>query len=127
MNYELNNLENNNKQSAWQAVRSLSPLIESEKGTLIIAIVATFTNVAIMLTAPLIIAHVLDTYILKMQFSGVLTYSLILLGIYAVGLVTSYLQTRLMGGVGQRILFKLREKIFFKNPSRFIWKRMYQL
>ena len=41
-------------------------------------------------------------------------HSLILLGIYAVGLVTSYLQTRLMGGVGQRILFKLREKIFFK-------------
>ena len=70
MNYELNNLENNNKQSAWQAVRSLSPLIESEKGTLIIAIVATFANVAIMLTAPLIIAHVLDTYILKMQFFG---------------------------------------------------------
>lgn len=114
MNYILNNPENKNTQSAWSAIKSLSPLIEGEKRTLIYAVGATFVNAVIILMAPLIIAYILDTYILKMQFSGVMSYVFILLALYVVGLVTSYFQTRLMGGVGQRILFKLREKIFAK-------------
>jgi ATP-binding cassette subfamily B protein len=32
-------------------------------------------------------------------------------------MLTSYLQTRLMGGVGQRVLFRLRNQIFQKLQS----------
>ncbi len=114
MNYILNNPENKNTVKAWSIIKSLSPLIEGEKRTLLYAVGATFFNVVITLTAPLIIAYILDTYILKMNFNGVFTYVFILFALYIVGLVTSYFQTRLMGGVGQRILFKLREKTFAK-------------
>jgi ATP-binding cassette subfamily B protein len=44
----------------------------------------------------------------------VLVYSGILLGMYTCGLVASYLQTKLMGGVGQRMLYTLRNAIFNK-------------
>ena len=43
-----------------------------------------------------------------------ITFAFILLGLYVLGLFTSYGQTRLMGGVGQRVLFNLRTTIFAK-------------
>lgn len=114
MNYELNSKQNTKKVSAWGALKGLWPLLAGERGILVFAAIATLANSAINLTAPLIIAHIVDTYIVKQQFAGVLTYALALLGLYAIGLFTSYGQTRLMGGVGQRVLFNLRTKIFTK-------------
>lgn len=114
MNYELNNEENKKKVSAWNAVRALWPFLAGERSILIYAAIFTLLNSAINLVAPLLIAHVVDTYIVTKQFGGVVTFALILLGLYLVGLFTSYAQTRLMGGTGQRVLFILRTKIFAK-------------
>lgn len=114
MNYALNAADNQKKVSAWAAVRGLWPFLAQEKGVLVLAALATVANSLINLAAPLIIAHVVDTYIVVRQFDGVLKFGLVLLGMYAVGLVTSYAQTRLMGGVGQRVLFNLRAHIFEK-------------
>jgi ATP-binding cassette subfamily B protein len=114
MNYELNSEENKKKISAWAALRGLWPLLRGEQSILIYAGIATLANSAINLVAPLIIAHVVDTYIVAKQFSGVITFAFILLGLYLVGLLTSYAQTRLMGGMGQRVLFNLRTNIFGK-------------
>jgi ATP-binding cassette subfamily B protein len=114
MNYELNAQENTAKSSSWGAVKSLWPLLADERGILALAGLATLANSLLNLVAPLLIAHVVDTYIAAMQFSGVIEFSAILLGLYMVGLFTSYAQTRLMGGVGQRVLFSLRAKIFSK-------------
>ncbi len=114
MNYELNAKQNKNTISAWGALRGLWPLLAGERSILVYAALATLANSAINLTAPLLIAHVVDTFIVTHQFSGVLSYAAILLGLYALGLFTSYGQTRLMGGVGQRVLFNLRTKIFTK-------------
>lgn len=114
MNYELNADQNKKKVSAWKAIRALWPLLSGERSILIYAGIATLANSLINLTAPLLIAHVVDTYIITKQFGGVVTFTLILLGLYLVGLFTSYAQTRLMGGMGQRILFKLRTNIFGK-------------
>ncbi|MEI7489424.1 MAG: hypothetical protein WCJ72_18815, partial [Chryseobacterium sp.] len=95
MNYELNSEENKKKISAWQAIRGLWPLLSGESSILIYAGIATIFNSLINLAAPLIIAHVVDTYIVTKQFGGVVTFSLILLGLYIFGLFTSYAQTRL--------------------------------
>lgn len=114
MNYVLNNPENKNAQSSWQAMLSLLPLIATEKRILFFATVATLINAIITLSAPLIIAYVVDVYIIKLQFSGVIRYGVILLALYSMGLVVSYFQTKLMGGVGQRVLFTLRANIFSK-------------
>jgi ATP-binding cassette subfamily B protein len=114
MNYELNAAQNKPKVSAWKAIRALAPLLSGEQTILIYAGLVTLANSAINLVAPLLIAHVVDTYILTKQFGGVITFAFILLGLLLVGLFTSYAQTRLMGGMGQRILFKLRTNIFAK-------------
>ena len=114
MNYELNSGQNKKKLSAWEAIRALWPLLSDEKNILIYAGIATLANSLINLVAPLLIAHVVDTNIVTGQFSGVITVGLILLGLYVAGLFTSYAQTRLMGGTGQRVLFNLRTHIFGK-------------
>ena len=114
MNYELNAEGNKKKISTWQALQGLWPLLAGERSILVYAGLATLANSLINLTAPLLIAHVVDTYIITKQFGGVLTFALILLGLYLIGLFTSYAQTRLMGGMGQRVLFNLRTKIFGK-------------
>jgi ATP-binding cassette, subfamily B, bacterial len=114
MNYALNAEGNRKKASMWGAVRGLWPFVSGERGILAAAMGATLCNSLINLTAPLLIAHVVDAYIIPRQFGGVVTYGFILLGLYAVGLFTSYGQTRLMGGVGQRVLFNLRTRIFGK-------------
>ena len=40
--------------------------------------------------------------------------SLVLLAVYLVGVVASYMQIRTMGGVGRRVLFSLRNALFTK-------------
>ncbi len=114
MNYELNAAINKRKATAGQTLRALLPFLSGEKNILLVAGLATLTNSAINLSAPLLVAHVVDTYLLTKQFGGVVTFTFILLALYGVGLVTSYAQTRLMGGVGQRVLFTLRTTIFNK-------------
>lgn len=114
MNYALNAQQNKRTISSWNAIRGLRPLLAGEGRVLIFAGLATLANSIVNLVAPLLIAHVVDTYIAARQFTGVLTFTAILLALYVVGLVTRYTQTRLMGGIGQRVLFTLRKNIFKK-------------
>src|SRR6185437_15681389 len=110
MNYDLNSEQNKKNISASEALVALWPLLAGERTTLIFAGLATLANSGLNLLAPLLIAHVVDAYIVPGKFNGVITYGLILFGLYVLGLFTSYAQTRLMGGTGQRVLFNLRTK-----------------
>jgi len=114
MNYSLNNSNNSGKASAWDAAKKLWPLITQEKKIMVIALMAVIVNALLNLSAPRLIAHTVDTFITNRDFHGVLVYSGIILTIYLFGLITSYIQTRLMGGVGQRVLFRLRGQVFNK-------------
>lgn len=117
MNYNLNAQKKSQKRSAWQTVKKFWPLVANEKGIIMVALVAVVLNSALNLTAPRLMAHAIDTYVIIKDYHGVLVYSGIILCLYLVGLVTSYLQTRLMGGVGQRVLYRLRNQIFHKLQS----------
>jgi ATP-binding cassette subfamily B protein len=117
MNYDLNKTDTPQKTSGWRAAKKMWPLMVEEKNILIIALVAVVLNSALNLTAPRLIAHAIDTFIAKRDYHGVLVYSGIILILYLFGLITSYLQTRLMGGVGQRVLYRLRNQIFNKLQS----------
>ena len=114
MKYDLNDTQNKSAATSWGAVKSLAPLLSGEYRVLVYAACATLANSLISLAAPLIIAHVVDTYIIAGKYDGVLVYAGLLLALYICGLFTSYAQTRLMGGVGQRMLFNLRTQIFEK-------------
>jgi ATP-binding cassette subfamily B protein len=113
MNYALD-AQKPEKTGAVTAIKRLWPFMREEKRTLIFAFIAIVANAALNLAAPALIGHAIDAYVIPKQYHGVLLISALLLGIYLTALVTQYLQTRLMGGVGQRVLYNLRDAIFAK-------------
>lgn len=114
MSYTLNKDGASKNSSTWESAKKLWPLIVEEKKIMIAAIVAVVINSALSLSVPVLIAHTVDTYISHGNLKGVFMFAGIILVMYLLGLVTSYLQTRLMGGVGQRVLFRLRNQVFNK-------------
>ncbi|MDR3706585.1 MAG: ABC transporter ATP-binding protein [Paludibacteraceae bacterium] len=102
------------KNSGLSILKKIMNMMGEEKRNLLIALFAILINAALSMLAPMLIGYTIDNYIRAKQFHGVLVFSGILLGIYLVILLTGYIQTKLMGGVGQRMLFNLRNKLFFK-------------
>ncbi len=103
-----------NKTNIGDALRRIWPLLKNERWNLLIAAVAIGVNSWMNLYAPILVGHAVDNHIVKRDFNGVLMVAAQLLGVYLVALVASYIQTRVMGGVGQRTLFRLRNVIFTK-------------
>jgi len=116
MNYNLNQAATaaEQKKSTLAALRKLLDLIREEKRTLILAFIIIFINAGLSLLGPYLIGHTIDTYIQSKQFGGVIRYSAILLVMYMVAFATNYLQMTMMGGVGIRMLYSLRNAVFTK-------------
>ena len=115
MSYRLNTSEaDQSKEPIWTALARLLPLMAGEGRNIAIAFTAILITSGMTLTAPLIIGHIVDSFISTGDYHGLFTWSGLLLGVFLVGLVSSYTQTRTMGGVGRRILFNLRNAIFTK-------------
>ncbi len=115
MNYTLN--KSNQKQANGTlktAFKRLVPLMSGEMKNIIVAFIAIIVNSASNLIGPIIIGYTVDNFIQTKNFQGVLMFSGILFGTYALGLIASYVQTIKMGGVGRRVLFNLRNAIFTK-------------
>ncbi|MDD2305439.1 MAG: ABC transporter ATP-binding protein [Prolixibacteraceae bacterium] len=116
MNYNLNQTATaaEQKKSTLAALRKLLDLIREEKRTLILAFIIIFINAGLSLLGPYLIGHTIDTYIQSKQYDGVIRYSAILLVMYMVAFATNYLQMIMMGGVGIRMLYSLRNAVFTK-------------
>lgn len=115
MNYNINELSSQKqKTSSLKAVVKLYTLIAHEKRNLIIALIAILINSLLQLIGPLLIGHAVDAYVITRQYNGVLMIGVILFFMYLLVLATSYLQTKLMGSIGQRTLFNLRNALFNK-------------
>ena len=117
MNYNLNTLteeKNKKKKVRFASLKSLVGHMVEEKKTLLIAFFAMFVTAILNLIGPVIIGYTIDNYVQTKQFHGVLMFSAILLIMYIVALFAGYLQTKLMGSVGQRMLFTLRNSVFTK-------------
>ncbi|MFB9845414.1 ABC transporter ATP-binding protein [Mucilaginibacter ginsenosidivorans] len=115
MNYDLNKLSTEQeKASTLGALKKLLDFISHEKKNLWLAFLAILVNASVNLFGPLLIGHAIDKYVIPGNYHGVLVISGVLLAMYICGLVASYLQTILMGGVGQRMLYTLRNAIFNK-------------
>jgi ATP-binding cassette subfamily B protein len=97
--------------TAW---RRLVPLMAEEGRAVTVAIFAILVSSAAALVVPILIAHIVDTFLVQKDYRGVLVFSAILAAILVAGLVSNYLQIKVMGGVGRRLLFNLRNKIFDK-------------
>ena len=116
MNYNLNQSSDKTEQKASNlaSLRKLIALIGEERRNLIVAFGAIFLNAGLSLLGPYLIGYTIDTYIQAKQFHGVLLFSGILLALYSVAFVVNYAQMRMMGGIGQRMLYSLRNAVFNK-------------
>ena len=97
--------------TAW---RRLVPLMAEEGVTVAFALVAILVSAGSSLVVPIIVARAVDVYMVNKDFHGVLISSAILFVVFIAGLVASYVQVKTMGGLGRRLLFNLRNKIFNK-------------
>lgn len=111
MNYDLNNIPKNNTRAALNKMLSF---MKTERRPLIWATLVMILNAAIAMATPYMIGYTIDHYIETKQYHGLMVFSLILLGMYLVWAGTEYLQTQLMGSVGQRMLYRLRNEVFGK-------------
>ena len=100
--------------SLRSGIKRFVPLVSDEKRYVVIAVAAITLSSVASLLAPALIAHTIDTYIRTNNASGLWRFSLLVLGVYAAGVVASYIQIRTMGGVGRRVLFQVRNTLFLK-------------
>jgi len=116
MNYALTTQAEGGKSKTniFSALRKLWPLLTEDRGHLVIAFLAILANSGLTILAPIAIGHTVDTYILAHDYHGVAVYSLWLLLIYVGMLITNFIQTRVMGNIGQRLLFRMRNTLFNK-------------
>lgn len=91
--------------------------MKGEKRNLVIALVVMAVNSGISMFTPYLIGYTIDHYIQTKLFHGLLLFTGFLLGIYLVSAVTDYLQTKIMGSIGIRMLFSLRKEVFNKIQS----------
>lgn len=117
-NYALNKSAKGKENiKVWVTLKKLLPLMKEEKKGIFFAGFAMLINSGLTLVAPVLIGHVVDTYIQEKDFNGVMVYSSILLGMFIVATIANYFQTLLMGTVGQHVLYNLRNSIFNKIQS----------
>jgi len=112
MNYEL--ASNKSNRSLWQTAKSFWPFLRKEKKNLVLSMFFLLLNAVSTLLSPIIIGKTIDQYIQKADYHGVIVNAGILLIVYIVSLISSYYQAKIMGTVGQRLLFKLRNAVFNK-------------
>lgn len=115
MKYALNTAQDTAKKvSMWDNIKKLAPLMAPEKNKLGGALFAMLLNSGFNLLGPMLLGVAIDQYIRTGNYTGALMIAGILLAIFLCALVAGYLQTRTMGGVGQRTLFRLRNDLFLK-------------
>lgn len=118
MNYELSNDDNKQpKVSFGPALKELYKYVRGSNWKILVAfaflVIVSVTNIA----APFLIGDVTNKYIPVGDRDNLIKYLIILGIIYAVGSLASYFQIRIMGQVGQKILFNIRNAVFQKLQS----------
>lgn len=117
MNYNLNIKATNTSTtnaSTSSTIKKLLALMGSERKNLYIALIFILLTVGLNLIGPFIIGYTFDNYIVTKNYDGVIYYSIVLFFVFLVAMVAGRTQTLLMGLVGQRMLFNLRNSIFNK-------------
>ncbi len=102
------------KVSTGTTLKRLMTLMGQERKNLYIAMFFILINSGLNLIGPYLIGHTVDNFVVTKHYDGVIKYSIILLGVFSLALVSGYTQAQLMGRVGQRMLYNLRNTVFNK-------------
>ncbi|MEO6812822.1 MAG: ABC transporter ATP-binding protein [Ginsengibacter sp.] len=108
------NLNIEHKTSTKAAFKKMLQFMKDEKRNLIIAFIVMALNSGISMLTPYLIGYTIDHYIQTKLYRGLITFTGILSGLYIISAATDYLQTKIMGSIGIRMLFSLRNAVFNK-------------
>ncbi len=114
MNYDLT-IEHKSK--TIDAFRKMLAFMKGEKKNLFFAFTVMLINSGLALLTPYLIGYTIDHYISTRKYDGLLFFCAILFFIYLTSCFTEYFQTKLMGSIGQRMLYTLRNSLFEKMQS----------
>lgn len=116
MNYDLSQATDKmlGKLPVLASLRKLVSIISGERRNLIIAFTAIFLNAGLSLAGPYIVGYTIDNHVQAKDYHGVLFFAGLLLVMYVLAFAVNYAQMRMMGGIGQRMLFSLRNSVFNK-------------
>lgn len=115
MNYNLNDISGKQqKASNLGILRKLLQLMKEEHGNLWVALLAILTNSGLNLLSPFIVGYTIDRFIVHKDYHGVWVNATWLVGMALISFAAGTQQTRIMGGVAQRMLFKLRNTLINK-------------
>jgi len=91
--------------------------MKGEKKNLVIAFVVMALNSGLSMLTPYLIGYTIDHYVQTKLLHGLMVFTGFLLAIYIVSAATDYLQTKIMGSIGIRMLYSLRNAVFNKIQS----------
>ncbi len=111
------NLYKENKTSTSTAIRKMLHFMKGEKKNLVIAFVVMALNSGLSMLTPYLIGYTIDHYVQTKLMHGLMVFTGFLLAIYIVSAATDYLQTKIMGSIGIRMLYSLRNAVFNKIQS----------
>ena len=116
MSYDLNKMSGKEDQRLplFASMRKMVSIISGEGRRVSIALTAIFLNAALNLLGPYLVGYTIDNYVQAKDYHGVLVYAGILLAMYITAFFVNYIQMLLMGGIGQRMLYTLRNSVFNK-------------
>ncbi len=96
------------------AAKQLFGLMSDERRVLALSFVTILVTSGLNLLAPYLFGRAIDTAVSQGNYSLVLTFSAGLFVIFLISFASNYVQMKWMGGVGQRVLYKLRNVVFTK-------------
>jgi ATP-binding cassette subfamily B protein len=106
-----------NKTSTGAAIKKMLHFMKGEKRNLAIAFVVMAINSGLSMLTPYLIGYTIDHYVQTKLLHGLMVFTGFLLAIYIVSAATDYLQTKIMGSIGIRMLYSLRNAVFNKIQS----------
>jgi len=115
-NYQLSQTQNKNP-SFEESLATILPLFVGETRNLIIIVITVLINIGTGVITPYIITRAIDGPIANRDTQTLAIMSLGLVILYIISAIAAYGQARIMGYVSQRVLFRLRAKVFSSLQS----------
>jgi len=114
--YQLSQTHNNNH-SFEESLATILPLFVGETKNLIVIVITVLINIGTGVITPYIITRAIDGPIANRDIETLAIMSLGLVILYIISAIAAYGQARIMGYVSQRVLFRLRAKVFSSLQS----------
>ncbi|MDR9857548.1 ABC transporter ATP-binding protein [Paenibacillus sp. VCA1] len=95
-------------------IRRIWSYLNRQRAGLITVYVFTVLNAVVSLIGPYLIGKAIDKAVIPGDFSGLVRFCLLLLGIYVLGSVIAWVQAYVMTAVSQKTVFELRRDLFAK-------------